>query len=342
MLNAILFGFRLIVLVLGGHRQVALENVALRQQLTAFTRDIKRPRLRRWDRLFWMGLATIWKDWRSALVIVRPETVIGWQRRRFKQYWRRLSQSNGPGRPGVSVEIRKLVKSMAAANHLWGAPRIHGELLKLGFEISERTVSRLIPRRDKKPSQTWRTFLRNHVGQLVSVDFFTVPTIQLRVLYVFVVLAHGRRRVLHFSVTEHPTAVWTAQQIVEAFPDDNAPRYLVRDRDSIYGNDFTARMEGMGIEQVRTAARSPWQNCFVERIIGSIRRECLNHVIIINEWHLRRILKSYFRYYHKSRTHLALEKDAPESRPILGWELGRIVQIPEVGGLHHRYERRAA
>ena len=163
MLNAILFGFRLIVLVLGGHRQVALENVALRQQLTAFTRDIKRPRLRRWDRLFWMGLATIWKDWRSALVIVRPETVIGWQRRRFKQYWRRLSQSNGPGRPGVSVEIRKLVKSMAAANHLWGAPRIHGELLKLGFEISERTVSRLIPRRDKKPSQTWRTFLRNHV-----------------------------------------------------------------------------------------------------------------------------------------------------------------------------------
>jgi transposase InsO family protein len=287
-------------------------------------------------------LVTIWKDWKSALVIVRPETVIGWQRRRFKQYWRRLSQSNGPGRPVVGIEIRNLVKSMAAANPLWGAPRIHGELLKLGFEISERTVSRLMPRRNKKPSQTWGTFLSNHVGQLVSVDFFTVPTIQLRVLYVFVILTHDRRRVLHFNVTEHPPAMWTAQQIVEGFPDDSAPRYLVRDRDSIYGKDFTARVQGMGIEQIRTAPRSPWQNCFVERIIGSIRRECLNHVIIINEGQLRRILKSYFRYYHETRTHLSLDKDAPTARKIQPRMFGRIVQIPEVGGLHHRYERRAA
>ena len=342
MLNAILLGFRLIILALSGNKQVALENVALRQQLRVLTRDIKRPRLRRWDRLFWTVLVTIWKDWKSALVIVRPETVIGWQRRRFKQYWRRLSQSNGPGRPVVGIEIRNLVKSMAAANPLWGAPRIHGELLKLGFEISERTVSRLMPRRNKKPSQTWGTFLSNHVGQLVSVDFFTVPTIQLRVLYVFVILAHDRRRVLHFNVTEHPTAVWAAQQIVEGFPDDSAPRYLVRDRDSIYGKDFTARVQGMGIEQIRTAPRSPWQNCFVERIIGSIRRECLNHVIIINEGQLRRILKGYFRYYHETRTHLSLDKDAPTARKIQPRMFGRIVQIPELGGLHHRYERRAA
>ena len=342
MLNAILFGFRLVILVLGGHQQVALENAALRQQLAVFKRSVKRPRLRRWDRLFWTVLTAIWKEWRSALVIVRPETVIGWQRIRFKRYWWRLSQSNGPARPRVSMEIRNLVKSMAAANPLWGAPRIHGELLKLGFDVSERTVSRLIPRRDKKPSQTWGTFLRNHVGQLVSVDFFTVPTIQLRVLYVFVILAHGRRRVLHFNVTEHPTGVWAAQQIVEAFPDDSAPRYLVRDRDGIYGHCFTARVEGMGSEQVRTAARSPWQNCFVERIIGSIRRECLNHVIIMNDWHLRRILKSYFRYYHETRTHLSLDKDAPASRKIQPRQSGRIVRIPEVGGLHHRYERRAA
>ena len=242
----------------------------------------------------------------------------------------------------MSSEIRKLVRTMAAANVSWGAPRIHGELLKLGFEISERTVSRLMPKRDKKPSQTWKTFLHNHVGQLVAVDFFTVATIQLRVLYVFVVLAHDRRRVLHFNVTEHPTAVWAAQQVVEAFPEDSAPRYLVRDRDGIYGLSFTARVEGMGMEQVRIAARSPWQNCYVERVIGSIRRECLNHVIVINEWHLRRILKSYFRYYHESRTHLSLEKDAPVPRTVHSRESGRIVQIPEVGGLHHRYERRAA
>jgi putative transposase len=342
MLNAILLGFRLVTLVLGGQKQIALENAAMRQQLAVFKRDVKRPRLSLWDRLFWIGLMMLWKDWRSALVIVQPDTVTGWQRTRFKRYWSKLSQRKGPGRPPVSSEIRKLVRTMVAANPLWGAPRIHGELLKLGFEISERTVSRLMPKKDRKPSQTWKTFLHNHVGQLVAVDFFTVATIQLRVLYVFVVLAHDRRRVLHFNVTEHPTAVWTAQQVVEAFPEDSAPRYVVRDRDGIYGHSFTARVEGMGIEQVRIAARSPWQNCYVERLIGSIRRECLNHVIVINDWHLRRILKSYFRYYHESRTHLSLDKDAPVSRKVHSRESGRIVQVPEVGGLHNRYERRAA
>jgi len=342
MLNAILLGFRLIILVLSGQKQVALENAAMRQQLGVFKRNVKRPRLSQWDRVFWIGLMTIWKDWRSALVIVRPETVIGWQRRRFKRYWWRLSQRKGPGRPPVGSEIRHLVRNMVAANPTWGAPRIHGEVLKLGFEISERTISRLMPERDKRPSQTWKTFLHNHVGQLVSVDFFTVATIQLRVLYVFVLLAHDRRRVLHFNVTEHPTAFWAAQQIVEAFPEDSAPRYLVRDRDGVYGHAFTARVEGMGIEEVRIAARSPWQNCYVERVIGSIRRECLNHIIVINDWHLRRILKSYFGYYHESRTHLSLEKDAPNSRKVQPRESGRIVQVPEVGGLHHRYERRAA
>jgi transposase InsO family protein len=231
---------------------------------------------------------------------------------------------------------------MATANPTWGAPRIHGELRKLGFKISERTVSRLMPKKTGRPSQTWMTFLRNHVGQMVSVDFFTVPTIQLRVLYVFVVLAHDRRRVLHFNVTEHPTAAWTAQQMVEAFPDHTVPRYLVRDRDGIYGHDFTTRVDGLGIRQVPISARSPWQNCYAERMIGSIRRECLNHVIVINEWHLRRILKSYFDYYHRSRTHLSLDKDAPESRPVQDLQAGRIIQIQEVGGLHHRYERRAA
>ena len=342
MLNAILFWIRFVILVLGGHQQVALENAALRQQLAVFKRDVKRPKLRSWDRLFWIGLRAIWKDWKSALVIVRPETVISWQQKRFKRYWWRLSQSKGPGRPRVSSEIRTLISNMAAANPLWGAPRVHGELLKLGYEISERTVSRLMPKNDKKPSQTWTTFLRNHVGQMVSIDFFTVATVRLHVLYVFVILAHDRRRVLHFNVTEHPTAVWAAQQIIEAFPEDGAPRYLLRDRDGIYGHCFTTRIEGMGIEQVRITARSPWQNCYVERAIGSIRRECLNHMIVLSEQHLRRILKSYFRYYHESRTHLSLSKDAPESRAIQANELERIVQIPQLGGLHHRYERRAA
>ena len=342
MLNAILLWIRFVILVLGGHQQVALENAALRQQLAVFKRDVKRPKLRRWDRLFWIGLRAIWKDWKSALVIVRPETVISWQQKRFKRYWWRLSQSKGPGRPRVSSEIRTLISNMAATNPFWGAPRVHGELLKLGYEISERTVSRLMPKNDKKPSQTWTTFLRNHVGQMVSIDFFTVATIRLHVLYVFVILAHDRRRVLHFNVTEHPTAVWAAQQIIEAFPEDGAPRYLLRDRDGIYGHCFTTRIEGMGIEQVRITARSPWQNGYVERAIGSIRRECLNHMIVLSEQHLRRILKSYFRYYHESRTHLSLSKDAPESRVIQANKLERIVQIPQLGGLHHRYERRAA
>ena len=342
MLNATLFWIRFVILVLGGHQQVALENAALRQQLAVFKRDVKRPQLRRWDRLFWIGLRAIWKDWKSALVIVRPETVISWQQKRFKRYWWRLSQSKGPGRPRVSSEIRTLISNMAATNPFWGAPRVHGELLKLGYEISERTVSRLMPKNDKKPSQTWTTFLRNHVGQMVSIDFFTVATVRLHVLYVFVILAHDRRRLLHFNVTEHPTAVWAEQQIIEAFPEDGAPRYLLRDRDGIYGHCFTTRIEGMGIEQVRITARSPWQNCYVERAIGSIRRECLNHMIVLSEQHLRRILKSYFRYYHESRTHLSLSKDAPESRAIQANELERIVQIPQLGGLHHRYERRAA
>jgi transposase InsO family protein len=231
---------------------------------------------------------------------------------------------------------------MAGANPIWGAPRIHGELLKLGFEISERTVSRLTPKRDRKPSQTWMTFLRNHVGQVVSIDFFTVPTIQLRVLYVLIVLAHDRRRILHFNVTQHPTAVWAAQQIIEAFPEDCAPRFMVRDRDGIYGDSFTSRVEGMGIDEILIAPQSPWQNCYVERLIGSIRRECLDHVIVFNDNHLRRLLKGYFSYYHESRTHLSLNKDAPECRAVQSNKSDPIIQIPQVGGLHHRYERRAA
>jgi transposase InsO family protein len=232
---------------------------------------------------------------------------------------------------------------MASANSTWGAPRIHGELLKLGIDIGERTVSRLMPRETRKPpSQSWRTFLNNHLGTLASTDFFTVPTATFRVLFVFLVLAHNRRRVLHFNVTEHPSAAWTAQQIVEAFPDDTAPKYLMRDRDGIYGAAFRHRLKGIGIHEVVSAPRSPWQNPFVERLIGSIRRECLDHVVVLGERHLHRILASYFVYYHRSRTHLSLEKDAPDSRAVTPAIAGQVIELPEVGGLHHRYERRAA
>ncbi len=231
---------------------------------------------------------------------------------------------------------------MSRANPLWGAPRIHGELLKLGIDIGETSVSKYMVQRRKSPSQTWRTFLDNHVRQIVSVDFLSVPTIRFQVLYVFLVLAHERRRILHFNVTAHPTAEWTGQQLRNAFPWDSAPRYLLRDRDRICGDDFTRQIHDMGIEQVLCAPRSPWHRAYIERVIGSIRRECLDHVIIFNEAALYRHVKTFTAYYHGCRTHLSLAKDSPEPRAVQPPELGRIVAIPQVGGLHHRYQRRAA
>jgi putative transposase len=341
MITLLLHLLRLLPFVCGGHRQLALENLALRHQLAVYKRTALRPKLRTMDRLFWVGLARIWVGWRQSLVIVTPETVLRWQRRRFREYWTKLS-GRPAGRPSVHAEIKALVTTMATANPLWGAPRIHGELLKLGIHVAERTVSRLLPKRPTTPSQTWRTFLANHVHDLVSLDFFTVPTARLRVLFVLVVLAHHRRRVVHFNVTEHPTAHWTAQQIVDTFPDDSAPSYLLRDRDQVYGQQFRHRVRSMGIGEVLTAPHSPWQNPFAERLIGSIRRECLNHVLVLGERHLRRVLVRYFEYYHRARTHLSLDKDAPNGRSVELSEAGSIVEIPEVGGLHHRYVRRAA
>jgi hypothetical protein len=320
---------------------LALENLALRQQL-ALLRRSKRPQFGGLERLFWVWLSDQWAGWREALHVVRPQTVIRWHRQGFRAFWTRTSRRGRVGRPPVISELAELVRTMALANPLWGSPRIHGELLKLGFEVSQRTVARLMPRRPKSPSQTWRTFLKNHLADLVSVDFFVVPTATFRVLYVFVVRLHHRRRVVHFNVTDSPTAAWTAQQIVEAFPDDSAPRYLLRDRDCIYGCEFRKRVKSMGIAEVLTAPRSPWQNPFAERVIGTIRRELLDHVIVLNEQHLRRRLRSYLRYYHGSRTHLALEKDAPEPRAVEPPEQGRIVALPQVSGLHHRYVRCAA
>ena len=231
---------------------------------------------------------------------------------------------------------------MGTANPLWGAPRIHGELLKLGIEVSERTVSRLLRRRRRPPSPTWRAFLTNHLTCLVSLDFFTVPTLTGRVLFVLVLLSHHRRRIVHLRITEHPTAEWTAHQIIEAFPDDTAPRWRLRDRDAIYGELFRRRVAGMGIDDVVTRPSSPWHNPYVERLIGSSRRECLDHLMVLNETHLRRTLARYLSYYHGARTHLSLATDAPRPRPIQAVTDGAVIACPEVGGLHHRYERRAA
>ena len=231
---------------------------------------------------------------------------------------------------------------MNRENALWGAPRLHGELLKLGIEISQAAVSKNMVRHPKPPSQSWRTFFRNHVGCLASVDFFVVPTMTFRLLFVFIVLHHERRRIVHFGVTGCPTSVWASQQIREAFPWDSAPRYLIRDRDASYGAVFRSRVQAMGIEEVLATPRLPWQNAYAERVIGSIRRECLDHVIVLNKRHLRRLLSSYLEYYHRSRTHLSLGKDCPEPRPLQPPSPGKIVAFPQVGGLHHRYERLAA
>jgi transposase InsO family protein len=320
----IVFLFRFARLLFSGHAAVAVENAALRLQLAAFQRQRRRPVLTSLDRLFWIGLSLLWKRWRSPLIYVRADTVVSWQRQRFRRFWARLSKRNQRprGRPATAGEIRRLIDGMAAANPLWRAPRIHGELKMLGIEISERTVSRLLRKLPRRPSQTWKTFLHNQLGQTVSMDFFTVPTITMKVLFVFLVLEHRRREVLHFNVTEHPSAAWTSQQIVEAFADQNPP----------YGNEVRLRIASLQMEEVLTAPRSPWQNPYAERLIGSIRRDCLDH--------LKRTLSSYFAYYHGSRTHLGLDKQCPHARQVSS--VGRIVKIPHFGGLHHRYERIAA
>ena len=320
-----------------------LENLALRHQIGVLQRSLKkRPKLISMDRLLWASLSRIWRDWRSALVIVKPETVVAWHRKGFRLFWTWKVRRGQPGRPAIARETRDLIRRMSRENPTWGAPRIHGELLKLGMDIGESSVTKYMVRCRKPPSQTWRTFLDNHVSQLVSVDFFTVPTIRFQILYVFLVLAHDRRRILHFNVTAHPTAEWTGQQLREAFPFEQLPRYLLRDRDAIFGQNFRERVQDMGIEEVLSTPRSPWQRAYIERVIGSIRRECLDHMIVFDEGSLRRILTSYFAYYHRSRTHLSLEKDSPEPRLVQRPEIGPVVAVRQVGGLHHRYQRQAA
>ncbi len=294
-----------------------LEILSLRQQLAMVThKDCKRLRFRSRERLFWVWLYRLWPGCLQTLQAFKPDTLVRWHRKGFRLYWTWKSRRWIGGRPPIAPEVRELIRTMSRDNVGWGAPRIHGELQLLGIHISQATVAKYMVHLPKPLSQTWRTFLNNHSKNLVSVDFFTVPTATFRVLYVFLALRQERREIVHFNVTEHPTTQWTAQQIVEAFPWDEAPSYLLRDRDSIYGERFRRRVRSLGIEEVLIAPHSPWQSPYVERLIGSIRRECLDHVIVFNERHLKRILGSYMAYYHNARTHLALDKQSPKPRPV--------------------------
>ncbi len=339
---AVLLALVGMLLSLLDRRSLALENLALRQQLAVLRRQAPRPRLRPSDRLFWVALARLWPRWREALCLVKPATVVAWHRAGFRLFWRWRSRG---GRPRVDEEVRALVRRLAKDNATWGAPRIHGELLKLGFRVAQSTVAVCMPsqpRPRKPPSQTWRSFLRNHLFQAAAMDFFVIPTVTFRLLYGFVVLGHGRRRILHVAVTAHPTAAWTAQQLREAFPWDAAPRFLHRDRDGAYGADVLRAMQAMGIEDVPSAPHSPWQNPYCERLIGTLRRELLAHVIVLGEAHAQRLLREYVEYYNGSRCHLALAKDAPGERPVEPPSAGVIDAREVLGGLHHRYLRRAA
>ena len=313
------------------------EILILRQQLAVLHRKTPgRARVSLLDRYILVRLYRFWPSLLSAIVIVKPETVLRWHRNGFRFYWRWKSRNRG-GRPKVDAEIRNLIGKISLENPLWGAPRIHGELLKLGIDICQSTVAKYMVKRPRPSSQAWKTFLHNHKDGIASLDFLVVPTVRFKLLYCLVILDHGRRRILWTGVTFHPTSEWIARQVTEAFPWEEAPRHLIRDNDGAFGLVYRRRLEAMGIRDGPTAPRSPWQNAYVERVIGSIRRECLDHVIVFSEAHLRRIMSGYADYYNSARTHLSLEKDSPAGRPIQ--RKGVINSVEWLGGLHHQYVR---
>ena len=312
------------------------EILVLRHQLNIQRRHLpKRQTFSATDRLIFAVLYRLKPTVINALAIVKPETVIKWHRAGFKSYWRG-SRRRG-GRPTVPPEIRQLIRAMSIANPLWGAPRIHGELLKLGIDIGQTSVAKYMARRRGPPSQGWKTFLHNHADGIAAMDLFVVPTISFRLLYGLLILGHGRRQILWLSVTAHPTAEWIANQITQACGWEQAPCYMIRDRDRAYGDAFVRRLRSMGIRDRPMSPRSPWQNGYAERLIGSIRREYVDHIIVLGERHLRHVLLSYMKYYNEIRTHLSLDKDAPVSRTIV--RAGHILCRPVLGGLHHQYVR---
>ena len=313
------------------------ENLLLRHQLSIAMRQAPpRRRLRGRDRALLVLTTRLWPSLLDAVQVVQPETVLRWHRAGFRAFWRWKSRKRA-GRPRIDRGLRDLIRRMSMENPLWGASRIHGELLMLGFEVAQSTVSKYMVRPSKPPSQSWKTFLRNHAEAIAAIDMCVVPTLTFERLFAFLVLGHGRRQLLWFEVTRHPTAEWLARQITEAFPWTSAPSYLVRDNDRAYGNVFTSRVRAMGIRDRPISPGSPWQNGCAERLVGTLRRECFNQMLVFDEAHLRRALSAYAAYYNKARTHLALEKDAPMHRAIQ--RSGDIASIPILAGLHHQYVR---
>jgi transposase InsO family protein len=326
-------------------QDTALEILALRQQVSVLKRKRPHPKLHTVDRLFWTTLCRVWRRWTDVLVIVKPETVIGWHRAGFRLYWRWRSGPRG-GRPKVTAAIRGLIRRLAQENAGWGAPRIHGELQKLGLVVSERTVARYLRQIHRRgdPGKGWLAFLHNHREAIAAFDFFTVPTATFRVLYCFFVIEHGRRKILHCNVTQHPTADWAVQQLREAFPEATPYRYVILDRDSIFDASVIAFLKATGLEPKRTSIHSPWQNGIAERWVGSCRRELLDHVIALDEQHLRRLIREYVAYHEADRIHDSLEKDTPNRRAVepMPTPASPLISIPRLGGLHHRYAWREA
>jgi transposase InsO family protein len=334
-----LLGFVLAVLAapFKSMSRLEAENAALRHQLIVLRRKVHgQVRLTNNDRWFFIQLYRWFPSILQVLTIIRPETLVRWYRTGFRRYWRWKSRPLG-GRPQIEMDLRALVQRMSVENPLWGAPRIHGELLKLGFSVAQSSVTKHMVKRRGPPSQGWRTFLRNHAPDIAAIDLFVVATIGFDLLYGFVIVRLDRRELIWINVTSHPTAEWIARQMTEAFPWNEAPRYLIRDRDCIYGAVVTRRMRAMGIRDKPTAPASPWQNGFAERLIGSIRRECVDHFVVLGEAHLGRILRSYAHYYNDIRTHRSLDKDAPVFRPVQ--RTGSIKPHLILGGLHHHYVR---
>lgn len=335
--------FLLVVRSVRSRHELLLENLSLRQQLAVLAQRHPQPRFSPSDRLFWVALRRLWPGWRKALILVQPDTVVRWHRAGFELYWRWLSRKHAVvGRRPTSVELREVIFRMVAENRTWGAPRIHGELKMLGFDISERTVLRWMRKapRDTESVKHWAAFLSNHREAIAAMDFFTVPTLTFGVLYCFFVIAHDRRRILHWNVTPHPTAPWVSQQLREAFPYDSAPKYLIFDREHTFQGEVMETAESLGVTPLRIAIRSPWQNGVAERFVGSCRRDLFNHVIVLNERHLKRVMIEYILYYHDDRTHLGLNKQTPEHR-VRAEQMNanpKIVSMPRLGGLHHRYD----
>src|SRR6478609_9360117 len=337
MIGLLCFAFAVLASPFKSKLRLEAENAALRHQLIVLRRKLRgRVRLANSDRWFFVQLYRWFPSILQVLAIIRPETLIHWHRSGFRGYWRWKSRSWG-GRPQIETGLRALIRQMSIENPLWGAPRIHGELLKLGFEVAQSSVAKYMVKRRGPPSQGWRTFLRNHAPDIAAMDLFVVPTIGFDLLYAFVIVRLDRRDMVCINVTTNPTAEWIARQITEAFPWDDAPKYLIRDREQIYGAVVTRRLRAMGIRDRPTAPTSPWQNGFAERLIGSIRRECVDHIVVLGEEHLHQILQSYARYYNDIGTHRSLNKDAPVSRQIQ--RIGSIKSHAILGGLLHHCAR---